>query len=97
MRTIYNEENYTKRFRGIHGLEGVERQFPLIGEILDRLIDLGDQRDKRITALEEAAKSSAAPNKADNNEEIKRALMDAHNALETTISFFRTKAEENKR
>ena len=57
------------------------------------LVGKANLHHERIAALEAAATHD---NKTD-NEGIKRALMDAHSALEKAISFFRTKAEENKK
>lgn len=57
---------------------------------VNEIIEKTNAHHERIATLE-AAKTSV------DNEDIKRVLMDAHNALEQAISFFRTKAEENKK
>lgn len=90
-RTIYNNNIYTASFRGIHGLEGVENQFPRIGEIFDIVVDRQDRMQQRITALE-----AAAVKNSNFNEDLKRDLIDADNAIEKALNHFRTTAEENR-
>lgn len=57
---------------------------------VNEIIEKTNAHHERIATLE-AAKTSA------DNEDIKRALMDAHNAIEQAISFFKLTAEENKK
>lgn len=79
--------DFKDRLRGIHGLEAIEfTALPLIGELIGRL-------DTRVSALELGAAKQISIN---NNEDIKRDLVDADNAIEKALNHFRTTAEENR-
>lgn len=85
------KNQYEILFQGVEGVTKIEHvALPRIAQALNGIADKVDALDTRITVLEAASKTT------DDNENIKRALMDAHNALEQAISFFRKKAEENK-
>ncbi|MDQ1183163.1 hypothetical protein [Agrobacterium larrymoorei] len=64
-------------------------RFGTAGEAIRHLVPVAILLDERLAALEAASKPA-------NNEDLKRALIDAQNAIEKALNHFRTTAEENR-
>ena len=89
-----NNQHFISLF-GVRSISSIEHiALPYIATTLDEIQSKVDALDQRISTIEAA---EATNNKDSGNEDIKNALMDAHNALELAISFFKRTAKENKR